>query len=145
MEINLQLEWGEARKCVRTSGSQSKASGWASPPSRATMICASRAREAGASCAVRGASEVKRPNGALISVQIRLVLRTRCMPLPLAPDHLLRYEPQTLAEHRDLPITIWTVPMARSAVPAGLAFRATFARSTGCSQAPVYTWPTRLV
>ena len=103
MEINLQLEWGEARKCVRTSGSQSKASGWASPPSRATMICASRAREAGASCAVRGASEVKRPNGALISVQIRLVLRTRCMPLPLAPDHLLRYEPQTLAEHRDLP------------------------------------------
>ena len=32
-------------------------------------------------------------------------------------------------------ITIWTVPMARSAVPAGLAFRATFARSTGCSQA----------
>ena len=37
------------------------------PPSRATMICASRAREAGASCAVRGASEVKRPNGALIS------------------------------------------------------------------------------
>ena len=32
--------------------------------------------------------------------------------------------------------TIWTVPMARSAVPAGLAFRATFARSTGCSHAP---------
>ena len=40
-----------------------KASGWASPPSRATMICASRAREAGASCAVHGAAEVKRPTG----------------------------------------------------------------------------------
>jgi hypothetical protein len=38
-------------------------------------------------------------------------------------------------------ITIWTVPMARSAVPANLAFQATFARSTGCSQAPVYTCP----
>ena len=27
--------------------------------------------------------------------------------------------------------TIWTVPMARSAVSAGVAFQATFARSTG--------------
>ena len=34
--------------------------------------------------------------------------------------------------------TIRTVPMARSAVPAGLAFQATFARSTGRSQVPVY-------
>ena len=41
--------------------------------------------------------------------------------------------------------TIWTVPMARSAVSAGLAFQATFARSTGCSQAPVYARSTRLV
>ena len=39
---------GNASGPRRTSGSQSKASGWASPPSRATMICASRAREAGA-------------------------------------------------------------------------------------------------
>ena len=57
---------GNASGPRRTSGSQSKASGRASPPSRATMIYASRAREAGASCAVRGASE-ERPNGALIS------------------------------------------------------------------------------
>ena len=41
--------------------------------------------------------------------------------------------------------TIWTVPMARSAVSAGLAFQAIFARSTGCSQAPVYARSTRLV
>ena len=51
---------GNASGPRRTSGSQSKASGWASPPSRATMIYASRAREAGASCAVRGASEGQR-------------------------------------------------------------------------------------
>ena len=41
--------------------------------------------------------------------------------------------------------TIWTLPMARSAVSAGLAFQATFARSTGCSQPPVYACSTRLV
>ena len=41
--------------------------------------------------------------------------------------------------------TIWTVPMARSAVSANLAFQATFARSTGCPQAPVYARSTRLV
>ena len=41
--------------------------------------------------------------------------------------------------------TIWTVPMARSAVSANLAFQATFARPTGCSQAPVYARSTRLV
>ena len=43
MEINLQLEGGRLGNASgprRTSGSQSKASGWASPPSRATMICA---------------------------------------------------------------------------------------------------------
>ena len=54
---------GNASGPRRTSGSQSKASGWASPPSRATMIYASRAREAGASCAVRGASEVSGRTG----------------------------------------------------------------------------------
>ena len=32
--------------------------------------------------------------------------------------------------------TIWTVPMARSAVSAGLAFQATFARSTGFPKRP---------